>query len=261
MGADVVGREPVVLGADVLVEEGPCLARQPVQQAEVLPGGREGVPGAGQAEVGRERRGEQPRQREGQGGGEGFGRGEGQQDGHGEAEGGRDGHEAVESGGVAGRGAFHVARRVPLEQVALAHAQPPQRAQHGVRAVKRLIGQPRQPQEHPQAFLSEGAQHGEAMPFGRHVLGLAQRAAQGVEHGQGEDEGEETQRPRYGRAAQNQPSSSMIVSESGTRLRRRLSRSFQRESTVRGLGSRFPLKARTRRLSHGRSCQSPRIQR
>ena len=58
-----------------------------------------------------------------------------------------------------------------------------------------------------------------------------------------------------------QHSSSMVVSTAGTTLRRRLSSSFQRESTGSGLGSRLPLADGTDGSSQAANCQSPRVQR
>ena len=58
-----------------------------------------------------------------------------------------------------------------------------------------------------------------------------------------------------------QPSSSNAVSVAGTRLRRRLSKSFHCDSSDSGLRSRRPSAPGTRRRSQPASCQSPRIQR
>ena len=60
-----------------------------------------------------------------------------------------------------------------------------------------------------------------------------------------------------------QPNSNKSVKAAGTRLRRRLSKSFHCDSTERGFFcGRVPgLLAGTRGSSHPASCQSPRIQR
>ena len=58
-----------------------------------------------------------------------------------------------------------------------------------------------------------------------------------------------------------QPSSNSAVSAAGTRLRRRLSKIFQRDSADSGLRSRRRSGPGTWRRSHPASCQSPRIQR
>ena len=58
-----------------------------------------------------------------------------------------------------------------------------------------------------------------------------------------------------------QPSSNSSVKAEGTRLRRRLSKSFHSESAESGFFWRCPLEPGTRGSSHGTSCQSPRIQR
>jgi hypothetical protein len=57
-----------------------------------------------------------------------------------------------------------------------------------------------------------------------------------------------------------QPATSSASCDSSTVLRRRLSSSFQRDSSGSGLGCR-PVADGTRGSSQGSSCQSPRIQR
>ena len=59
----------------------------------------------------------------------------------------------------------------------------------------------------------------------------------------------------------HQASSKSVVAAAGTKLRRRLSKIFQRDSADRGLRSERPAKPGTRGKSQRRICQSPRIQR
>ena len=58
-----------------------------------------------------------------------------------------------------------------------------------------------------------------------------------------------------------QPSSNSSIIAAGTRLRRRLSKIFQRERPESGLFWRRPLRPGTRGSNHLAICQSPRIQR
>ena len=64
-----------------------------------------------------------------------------------------------------------------------------------------------------------------------------------------------------GLARQHQAISNKSVAAAGTKLRRRLSKIFQRESAERGLRSERPAGPGTRGRSQRRICQSPRIQR
>src|SRR6185503_19432145 len=66
---------------------------------------------------------------------------------------------------------------------------------------------------------------------------------------------------RIGTGVQNQPTTRSAMIAGGTRLRRRLSKIFQRLNTESGLGSVLPPPTGTQDLSQSMICQSPRIQR
>ncbi|MNO76372.1 hypothetical protein D3C76_674440 [compost metagenome] len=64
-----------------------------------------------------------------------------------------------------------------------------------------------------------------------------------------------------GVALASQPHSSRVSSAAGSRLRRRLSKIFQRDKALSGLSARPWVPVCSQGTSHGSSCQSPRIQR
>src|SRR6188472_3152022 len=66
---------------------------------------------------------------------------------------------------------------------------------------------------------------------------------------------------RIGAGVQNQPIRRRAMVAGGTRLRRRLSKIFQRLKTESGLGSILPPPTGTQDLSQSIICQSPRTQR
>ena len=66
---------------------------------------------------------------------------------------------------------------------------------------------------------------------------------------------------RKGWSVTNQPNKNSAKVAGSTRLRRRLSRIFQRETREIGLGTRAPDSSGTRSVSHSTICQSPRSQR
>ncbi|MDT4803918.1 hypothetical protein FQZ97_366840 [compost metagenome] len=190
----VVGWQPVVRRADMLVEERPGLARQPAQEAQL--GGRrcERRPRRRPAEPPGDGRAGQPEQQEraGQGLRDGCVQQQGAQR---QGQRGGDPHQPVQPGQVVAAGALHFARGIPLQQAALAEQHAPQRAGNGVQAVQRLVGQPDQRQQGPREMQAGRARGRRQVLAERDVVGFLQQLQQRAEQRLGEDQDEHREGP------------------------------------------------------------------
>ena len=182
---DIVRRQPVVLGADPGLEEGPGATRQPAQEGELRTRELSELLPRRPAHPGHQRRRCEPQRQDRRGNPQRHGIEPDQQCGDSEGERRREPHAAQLRAEAAAQAALHFAGRIPLQQVAAAHRHAPQRAGDGAQAEGRFVGQAGQVHRGAKQLARAGSQYLHQVRFQRHVHRLGEHVAQrGHQHRQ-----------------------------------------------------------------------------